>query len=79
VKVTGCTVHFVDEGTDTGPIIAQRVVPVLDTDDSQSLRARILAEEHALLVESLQAIAEGRVEVIAGEGSARTRVRTRPV
>jgi len=78
VKVTGCTVHLVDEGTDTGPIIAQRVVPVLDTDDSRALRARILVEEHALLVESLQAIAEGRVDVIAGEGSARTRVRTRP-
>ena len=78
VKVTGCTVHFVDEGTDTGPIIAQRVVPVLDTDDSRALRARILVEEHALLVESLQAIAEGRVDVIAGEGAARTRVRTRP-
>lgn len=78
VKVTGCTVHFVDEGTDTGPIIAQRVVPVLDTDDAPALRARILVEEHALLVESLQAIAEGRVEVLPGEGSARTRVRTRP-
>jgi phosphoribosylglycinamide formyltransferase-1 len=80
VKFTGCTVHFVDEGTDTGPIIAQRVVPVLDTDDPQALRARILSQEHALLVESLQAIAEGRVEVIAppAAGSARTRVRTRP-
>ncbi len=71
VKVTGCTVHFVDGGTDTGPIIAQRAVPVLDTDDVEALRARVLVEEHALLPEVLQWIAEGRVRVVQGEGRAR--------
>lgn len=48
VKVTGCTVHFVDEGTDTGPIIAQATVPVLDTDDEATLAQRIHKEEHRL-------------------------------
>lgn len=48
VKVAGCTVHFVDEGCDTGPIIAQAAVPVLPEDDVDRLRARVLAEEHRL-------------------------------
>lgn len=61
VKASGCTVHFVDEGTDTGPIIAQAVVPVLDHDDVESLRARILEQEHRLLPVVLQWLAEGRV------------------
>jgi phosphoribosylglycinamide formyltransferase-1 len=77
VKVAGCTVHLVDGGTDTGPIIAQRAVPVLDGDDTEALRTRILVEEHALLVEVLGAIEEGRVEVVPVAG-ARTRVRVRP-
>ena len=63
VRVAGCTVHFVDGGTDTGPIIAQTAVPVLEDDDEASLTARILAKEHALLPQVLQWIAEGRVEV----------------
>jgi phosphoribosylglycinamide formyltransferase-1 len=63
VKVSGCTVHFVDSGTDTGPIIAQAVVPVLDGDDEESLRGRILVEEHRLLPSVVRAIAEGRVTV----------------
>ena len=50
VRVSGCTVHFVDAGTDTGPIIAQAVVPVLDGDDEEALRLRILAEEHRLFL-----------------------------
>ena len=61
VKVAGCTVHFVDAGTDTGPIIGQAVVPVLDTDDEHSLGARILAREHRLYPQVLQLIAQGRV------------------
>lgn len=77
VKLAGCTVHLVDEGTDTGPIIAQRGVPVLDSDDAVTLRARILAEEHSLLVEVLRAISENRIEVMR-EGARRARVRTRP-
>jgi len=77
VKVSGCTVHLVDGGTDTGPVIAQRAVTVLDDDDADSLRKRILREEHALLVEVIGAREEGRVEVVAAAG-ARTRVRVRP-
>jgi phosphoribosylglycinamide formyltransferase-1 len=61
VKLAGCTVHFVDEGTDSGPIIAQAAVPVLDDDDEERLRLRILAEEHRLLPAVVRAIAEGRV------------------
>lgn len=59
VKVTGCTVHFVDAGVDTGPIIAQACVPVLDDDDDASLHARIRAEEHALLPEVTRMLAAG--------------------
>ncbi|MCP1662065.1 MAG: phosphoribosylglycinamide formyltransferase [Methanocalculus sp. MSAO_Arc1] len=53
VKVSGCTVHFVDEGTDTGPIVLQRCVLVLDDDDEERLSARILAEEHIALPEAV--------------------------
>jgi phosphoribosylglycinamide formyltransferase-1 len=63
VRVTGCTVHFVDEGTDTGPIIAQAPVPILDSDDEATLTARILAEEHRLFPAALRAVVEGRVQV----------------
>jgi len=76
VKVTGCTVHFVDAGTDTGPVIAQAAVPVRDDDDEESLRLRILEEEHRILPQVLQWIAEGRVTVEPREG-ARPRVRIR--
>lgn len=61
VKLAGCTVHFVDEGVDTGPIIAQTAVPRLDDDSEESLRARILAEEHRLYPAVVRALAEGRV------------------
>jgi phosphoribosylglycinamide formyltransferase-1 len=63
VKMSGCTVHFVDEGTDTGPIIFQGAVPVLDGDDEAALAARVLVEEHRLYPAAIRAIAEGRVEV----------------
>lgn len=76
VRVTGCTVHFVDHGTDTGPIIVQAAVPVLDGDDEEALRVRILAREHELLPRVLQWIAEGRVRVdVAAGGRARVHVR----
>jgi phosphoribosylglycinamide formyltransferase-1 len=78
VKVTGCTVHLVDEGTDTGPILAQCAVAVTDDDDAESLKHRILGEEHRLLVETLAAIADGRLDVVAGKDGGRTRVRVRP-
>jgi phosphoribosylglycinamide formyltransferase-1 len=70
VRIAGCTVHFVDSGMDTGPIIAQAAVPVLPDDDEESLGARILEQEHMLFPSVLQWFAEGRVEVIpsAGDG-----------
>ncbi len=61
MKIAGCTVHFVDHGVDTGPIIAQAAVPVQDDDDDEALRSRILAEEHRLLPAVVRAIAERRV------------------
>jgi phosphoribosylglycinamide formyltransferase-1 len=61
VKITGVTVHFVDAGTDTGPIIAQAAVPVLDDDDEARLAARILAEEHRIYPRVLRLLAAGRV------------------
>ena len=61
VKIAGCTVHFVDSGTDSGPIIAQAAVRVLDDDDETSLSARNLVEEHRLYPRVLRAIAEQRV------------------
>ena len=62
-KVTGCTVHFVDEGTDTGPVILQRAVPVLEDDTPQTLHARIQIEEHKALPDALQLIAQSRLHV----------------
>jgi phosphoribosylglycinamide formyltransferase-1 len=61
VKISGCTVHFVDGGVDSGAVIAQAAVPVLDDDDDAALSARILAEEHRLLPAVVRALAEGRV------------------
>jgi phosphoribosylglycinamide formyltransferase-1 len=72
VKVTGATIHFVDEGVDTGPIVLQAAVPVRDDDTEESLTARIQAEEHRLYPEAIRLYAEGRLEL---EGR---RVRSRP-
>jgi phosphoribosylglycinamide formyltransferase-1 len=63
VKWTGCTVHFVDEGVDTGPIIFQTAVPVLDTDTETDLSDRILKEEHALYVKAIRAFSENRLRI----------------
>ncbi|MDD5712606.1 MAG: phosphoribosylglycinamide formyltransferase [Smithellaceae bacterium] len=63
VKFSGCTVHFVDEGVDTGPIIIQAVVPVMPEDTEESLGARILAEEHKIYSQAIQWYAEGRLTV----------------
>ncbi len=76
VRIAGCTVHFVDGGTDTGPIIAQAAVPVHEDDDEAALTARILVKEHELLPRVLQWIAEGRVSVEPGPAG-RPRVRVR--
>ena len=59
VKVSGCTVHFVDENLDAGPIIVQRAVAVRDDDDASSLSARILEEEHVAYVDALKKLAAG--------------------
>jgi phosphoribosylglycinamide formyltransferase-1 len=64
VKFSGCTVHFVDEGLDSGAIIAQRAVPVLDDDTEEILTNRILAEEHALYVEAVAQIVQYKFEII---------------
>ena len=63
VKVTGCTVHFVDEGLDSGPIIAQKVVPVLSSDTEEILSSRILKQEHKLYIKSINLFAEGKISV----------------
>ncbi|MEW6586020.1 MAG: phosphoribosylglycinamide formyltransferase [Nitrospirota bacterium] len=62
-KVSGCTVHFVDEGVDTGPIIIQAAVPVLQGDTEDSLSARILEMEHKIYPEAVRLFSEGRIEV----------------
>jgi phosphoribosylglycinamide formyltransferase-1 len=62
-KVAGCTVHFVDEGTDTGPIVVQRPVPILEGDTPESLHARIQVEEHKAYPDALRLIAANRLRV----------------
>jgi phosphoribosylglycinamide formyltransferase 1 len=64
VKVTGCTVHFVDAGVDAGPIIGQQTVPVLDNDTAETLHQRIHAAEHQLYPECVAAVARGEISVV---------------
>jgi phosphoribosylglycinamide formyltransferase-1 len=64
VKVSGCTVHLVDEELDHGPIIVQRAVPVLDSDDEHTLTARILEQEHVAYSEAIQIVLEQPARVI---------------
>ncbi len=63
VKYAGCTVHFVDERLDAGPIIRQAVVPVLDSDDESSLSARILKEEHRIYTEAIEVVLSGKYRI----------------
>jgi len=63
VKIAGCTVHFVDEGLDSGPIVAQASVPVLDDDTADSLSARILKEEHRLYSEAIGLVLSGQYRI----------------
>jgi phosphoribosylglycinamide formyltransferase-1 len=65
VKFSGCTVHFVDENLDAGPIVAQAIVPVLDDDTPDTLVARILAEEHRIYTEAVRLVLSGRYRVAA--------------
>ena len=64
VKYTGCTVHFVDEGMDTGPIIAQAVVPVYEDDTVDTLSKRILHEEHRIYPEAVRLFCEDTLEIV---------------
>jgi phosphoribosylglycinamide formyltransferase-1 len=63
VKVTGCTVHFVDDGVDSGPVIVQACVPVFDHDDEDTLAKRILEEEHRCLPQAIRLFCEGRLTI----------------
>ena len=63
VKVSGCTVHFVDEQLDAGPIVLQATVPVLDEDTVESLAARILVEEHRIYTQAIQVVLSGKYRI----------------
>lgn len=63
VKVAGCTVHFVDEGLDSGPIILQKCVPVLTGDTEETLTARILEQEHVIYPEAVRLFTEGKLKI----------------
>jgi phosphoribosylglycinamide formyltransferase-1 len=76
VKLAGCTVHFADPHADGGAVIAQAAVPVLDEDTEASLAARILEQEHRLLVAVLCAMAAGEVEICPAPEGGRLRVKT---
>ena len=62
VKVSGCTIHFVDEGMDSGPIILQTAVPVLDSDDEDTLAARVLEQEHKLYPRAIELFLKGKLK-----------------
>lgn len=64
VKASGCTVHFVDEELDHGPIIVQKTVPVLDSDDEKTLAARILEQEHIAYTEAINVVLQGNFEIV---------------
>jgi phosphoribosylglycinamide formyltransferase-1 len=64
VKVSGCTVHFVDSDLDHGAIVLQKTVPVLDTDDDHTLAARILGQEHIAYTEAIRIVLEGRYQIL---------------
>ena len=63
VKISGCTVHFVDEGVDSGPVILQKSVPVLDNDTEETLSLRILEQEHQVYPEAVKLFAENRLKI----------------
>ena len=64
VKVSGCTVHFVDQGLDSGPIVLQRAVEVMDSDTEEDLSERILRKEHELYPEAVRLFAEGKIKIM---------------
>jgi phosphoribosylglycinamide formyltransferase-1 len=71
VRITGCTVHLVDEGTDTGPILVQAAVPVLDADSEETLAARILVQEHRAYPRAIDLVASGRATAAGRKVSVR--------
>lgn len=75
VKVSGCSVHFVDEELDHGPIIVQKAVPVLDSDDEHTLAARILEQEHLAYTEAIRIVLEGNFEVVGRRCVANSRMK----
>lgn len=77
-RFSGCTVHFVDGGVDTGPIIIQAVVPVLSDDTEETLAARILEQEHKIYPQAIQWFAEGRVHIKGRKVSIEKSIRTAP-
>lgn len=77
VKFSGCTVHLVDEGVDSGPVILQAVVPVLDGDTEETLSARILQEEHRIYPEAVRRVVQGEVK-LTGRCAAKTAPITSP-
>ena len=74
VKVSGCTVHFVDEHLDHGAIIVQRTVPVLDSDDEHTLSVRILEQEHIAYSEAIAIVLEGNYEIVGRRVVARSKI-----
>jgi phosphoribosylglycinamide formyltransferase-1 len=64
VKFAGCTVHFVDENLDAGPIVLQATVPVLDGDTEETLSSRILQEEHRIYTEAARLVLDGKYKII---------------
>lgn len=77
VKFSGCTVHLVDEGVDSGPVILQAVVPVLDGDTEETLSARILQEEHRIYPEAVRRVVQGEVK-LTGRRTAKAAPRAFP-
>jgi len=77
VKVAGCTVHFVDEELDHGPIIVQKSVPVLDSDDEHALAARILEQEHIAYSEAIKIVLEGNFNIVGRRIAARQKSQVR--
>lgn len=79
VKFAGCTVHFVVEAVDAGPIIAQAVVPVMDDDSVESLSARILEQEHRLLPSVLEAFSRNEIKIVERDNNSRVVLTSQPI
>jgi phosphoribosylglycinamide formyltransferase-1 len=74
VRISGCSVHIVDEGTDTGPVLVQAAVPVLEGDSEETLAARILVQEHRAYPHAIGLVAAGAVELFEEQGRRRVRL-----